>query len=124
MQEYCQLYQLPLPIYETHKESGSAHQPRFRSMCQVKPRDELKKSDFEVWGDLCGTKKLAELSTAEKMLQEIASAESELKTNNPPHILETVPHGQDIYEFLDYTDPFLNYTDLVSKMVLMSQLYG
>ena len=95
------MYKLPLPIYETQKESGLAHEPRFRSMCLVKARDELEKLDFQVWGELCKTKKCAQSSTAEKMLQEIATTESELKTS---HILEKLNHGEDIYVFLNDTD--------------------
>ena len=41
LQEYCQLYKIPLPDYDTHKESGSAHQPIFRSRCKVSTRPQL-----------------------------------------------------------------------------------
>lgn len=78
LQEYCQLYRLPLPRYLTKQVSG----PGFRSVCVVFVRPELwetlqcgEETAISILGEFCTKKKCAEISAAEKMLRELAHAE-------------------------------------------------
>lgn len=108
LQEYCQLFRLPLPQYHTDKVSGSAHEPHFQSTCYVTLKSELcdltqNERAFAV-GEQCTRKKCAELSAADKMLQTLAIMESELQKNS--RIIET-------YDFANRNDIYSIYTILL-----------
>lgn len=115
LQEYCHLYNLPLPTYETYKESGSDHKPQFRSMCKMEARKEMIEQkhirSFEIRGDLCSRKKCAELSAAANMLMRISDLESEMETKNVT--IEKIIDLREIYaRFINETVPYIFFWDV------------
>jgi hypothetical protein len=111
LQEYCQYYKLPLPKYITTKMSGSAHEPQFRSVCNVTLRPELRQTlgcetagtsaddTLLIAGEFCTRKKCAELSAAEKMLRALAEAEDSAPKG--PRTVERFDFaGDSLYEHL------------------------
>lgn len=64
LQEICQSHQEKLPVYRTKRVGGPPHAPRFRATVVTKCYGEVK-------GDVKGSKGAAEISAAEKALQNV-----------------------------------------------------